>query len=146
MVSSSKQDKQFQRMLAKDARIITEAQARQGQKVDTMETLEQEATGTKTATERKQLTAEQKQAATLRRDAALLNKHGLTAKANELLAQAQALAPVGERTQRVDPLTELSKEEQHKLRAHFSITVDGFKLLAQVVSYKTFQKVLESIG
>ncbi len=95
---------------------------------------------------RRELTPAQKEAATLRRDAALLNKYGNTAKANELLAQAQALAPVGERTQRVDPLTELSKEEQHKLRAHFSITVDGFKLLTQVVSYKTFQKVLESIG
>ena len=97
------------------------------------------------AKERRELTAEQKQAAGLRREAQLLEKHGITQKAAELRAQADALAPAGARTGRVNPLTELSQEEQKALKDYFR-TSAGFARLCGVVSYKKLAEILEEVG
>ena len=102
------------------------------------EVMEQEATATE-ATERKYtpLTDVQKQAATFRRDASLLRKYGNDAKAAELEAQADAIAPVrAQSSKRVDPLTVLGPDEQVKLINHFKTTKAGFARIAELVSYK----------
>src|SRR5208283_3522193 len=101
------------------------------------EVMEQEATAT--ATERKYtpLTDVQKQAATFRRDASLLRKYGNDAKAAELEAQADAIAPVrAQSSKRVDPLTVLGPDEQVKLISHFKTTKSGLARIAELVSYK----------
>ena len=90
-------------------------------------------------TERKYtpLTDEQKQAATYRRDASLLRKYGNDAKAAELEAQADQIAPVrAQGSKRVDPMTKLTQDEVVKLINHFATTKKGFAKIAEVVSYK----------
>lgn len=83
------------------------------------------------------LTDAQKQAATYRRDASLLRKYGNDAKAAELEAQADAIAPVrATGNRRVDPMTTLSQEEVVKLINHFKTTKAGFAKIAEIVSYK----------
>ena len=82
------------------------------------------------------LTDDQKKAATLRRDASLLRKYGNETKAQELEAQANAIAPERPKQTRVDPISQLSDEEQKALRMYFETTKAGFVKIAQHVSYK----------
>lgn len=98
-----------------------------------------------TATERKVLTAEQKQAATYRRDATLLRKYGNTQKADELEAKALELAPESTKNVRVDPMTVLTADEQHKLRLYFECSKNGFPKIAAVVSAKRLGELAQSI-
>ena len=110
------------------------------------ETMEQEV-ATKTRKTPEPLTAAQKQAATLRRDATLLIKYGNEVKAKELFAQADQIAPQRAVQSRVDPLAQLSTEEQHYLRVtYFETTKQGFARIAAMVSYKKLAAVVQSNG
>jgi len=99
---------------------------------------------TETVTERKDLTPEQKRAAALRRDATLLEKYGQAAKAKELYAQADALAPASKQSKRVDPLAVLTPQEQNELKNYFRTTA-GFVRLCQIVSAKKMQEIVEEL-
>ena len=91
------------------------------------------------------LTPEQKQAATLRREGTLLAKYGQDAKAQELFAQADQIAPQRAVQVRVDPLAQLSTEEQHYLRVtYFETTKQGFARIAAMVSYKKLAAIAEN--
>lgn len=104
------------------------------------EVAEQEAT----PKERVALTPEQKQAATLRRDATLMRKYGNEAKAVELEAQADQIAPAGpKQSSRVDPLVALTEDEQKQLRAYFECSKKGFANIAAVVSAKKLAAIVQ---
>ena len=108
--------------------------------------MEQEV-ATKTRKTPEPLTPEQKQAATLRREGTLLAKYGQDAKAQELFAQADQIAPQRAVQSRVDPLAQLSTEEQHYLRVtYFETTKQGFARIAAMVSYKKLAAIVESNG
>ena len=91
------------------------------------------------------LTPEQKQAATLRRDASLLRKYGNEAKAKELEAEADALAPIQPKVTRVDPLVALSPQEQGALQNYFKTTKQGFAKIAEHISYKKLAEIAAGI-
>src|SRR5271157_2354103 len=91
------------------------------------------------------LTPEQRQAAILRREATLLAKYGQDAKAQELFAQADQIAPQRTVQSRTDPLAQLTTDEQHYLRVtYFETTKQGFARIAALISYKKLAAVVES--
>jgi len=91
------------------------------------------------------LTNEQKQAATYRRDASLLRKYGQEAKAAELEAQANAIAPVRPSgNKRVDPMEVLTDAEINTLVQYFKTTKAGFKVIAEHIGAKRLAAIANS--
>ena len=69
----------------------------------------------------------------------------MDAKADELEAQADKLFPQTHKSSRVDPMTVLTADEQKALKDYFR-TAKGFERLAQVVSAKKLQEIVEELS